>query len=80
LDGDKIADCRIVLGSVAPIPWRAKGAEEMAVGMKNEPEAWAAIAKRALEGAEPLSENAYKVPLTEGLIEKAFRHLSMEDA
>ncbi len=79
LDGDKIAECRIVLGGVAPTPWRASAAEELAVGMKNEPEAWASIAKRALEGAEPLSENAYKVPLTEGLIEKAFRRLSMED-
>jgi xanthine dehydrogenase YagS FAD-binding subunit len=80
MDGDKIAECRIVLGSVAPIPWRATAAEALAVGMKDEPSAWASIAKRALEGAEPLSENAYKVPLTEGLIEKAFRRLSMEDA
>ena len=79
LEGDKIAECRIVLGSVAPIPWQAEAAEELAVGMKNDEETWAAVAKRALQGAEPLSENAYKVPLTEGLIEKAFRRLSMED-
>ena len=80
LDGDKIAECRIVLGSVAPIPWRAEAAERHAVGMKDEPASWASIAKVALDGAEPLSENGYKIPLTQGLIEKAFKRLSMEDA
>jgi len=80
LRGDEIAECRIVLGSVAPTPWRAQAAEELAVGMKNGPKAWASIAERALEGAEPLSENAYKIPLTAGLVEKAFKRLSTEDS
>jgi len=78
--GGEIAECRIVLGSVAPVPWRARSAEEMAVGLKDNPTTWAEVAQQALEGAEPLSENGYKVPLTRGLIEKAFRRLAMEDA
>jgi len=78
LDGDKIAECRIVLGSVAPIPWHAESAEQHAIGLKDEPDSWSSIAAVALEGAEPLSENGYKVPLTKGLIEKAFKRLSME--
>jgi len=78
MKGGRIAECRLVLGSVAPIPWRARAAEELAVGRRSDPETWAAVAEAALEGAEPLSENAYKVPLTKGLIEKAMRRLSEE--
>ena len=78
LDGDKIAECRIVLGSVAPIPWRAVAAESLAIGMRNTSKTWSAVSEKALDGAEPLSENGYKIPLTRGLIEKAFRRLSQE--
>ena len=80
MSGGKIAECRIVLGSVAPIPWRARAAEEVAVGRTDNPTTWAEVAEAALHGAEPLSENGYKVPLTKGLIEKAFRRLAMEDS
>ena len=38
------------------------------------------VAEAALEGAEPLSENGYKVPLTKGLIEKAMRKLALEES
>ena len=50
------------------------------MGRRNDAETWAAVAEAALEGAEPLSENGYKVPLTKGLIEKAMRRLALEDA
>ena len=80
VEGDRIAELRLVLGSVAPVPWRCRGAEALAVGRRNDAETWAAVAEAALEGAEPLSENGYKVPLTKGLIEKAMRRLALEDA
>ena len=80
MEGDTIAECRLVLGSVAPIPWRCEAAEQLAVGRKNDEATWAAVAEAALEGAEPLSENGYKVPLTKGLIEKAMRKLAMEES
>jgi xanthine dehydrogenase YagS FAD-binding subunit len=80
VEGDRIAELRLVLGSVAPVPWRCRGAEALAVGRRNDEETWAAVAEAALEGAQPLSENGYKVPLTKGLIEKAMRRLALEDA
>ena len=78
VQGGVIKDCRLVLGGVAPTPWRCSAAEELAVGRKNNEETWALVAEAALVGAEPLSENAYKVPLTKGLIEKAMRKLAGE--
>ena len=79
VEGGRITECRMVLGSVAPVPWQPERAEQEAIGMKDEPESWAKIAAVAMEGAEPLSENGYKVPLTKGLIEKAFKRLREED-
>jgi xanthine dehydrogenase YagS FAD-binding subunit len=79
VSGGVISECRLVLGGVAPTPWRCLGAEQLAVGRANNEETWAAVAEAALEGAEPLSENGYKIPLTKGLIEKAMRKLAVED-
>lgn len=62
---------RIVLGAVAPGPWRAKEAEA-ALG-DGVPDA-AAIAKAAdlaVKGAKPLSENAYKVKLARVAVTRA---------
>ena len=79
VSGGVISECRLVLGSVAPTPWRCSAAEKLAVGRANDEETWAAVAEAALEGAEPLSENGYKIPLTKGLIEKAMRKLAGEE-
>lgn len=75
LDGDMVTGGRLVLGGVAPRPWRAKRAE---LELRNKPLAGIEIEKLgdlALQGAAPLAENGYKVPLTKGLITRAIRHL-----
>jgi len=76
MDGERIEAARLVLGAVAPIPWRAEAAEEFLAGKDSTPKVWREAAKLALEGAEPLEQNGYKVPLTEGLIQKALRALT----
>ncbi len=78
LDMEKgvVRSASIVLGGVAPKPWRARAAEALLVGKRMDEVDELAVAKAALEGAEPLSDNAYKVPLTEGLVRRAFRSLS----
>jgi xanthine dehydrogenase YagS FAD-binding subunit len=76
LEGGTIKDARLVLGAVAPIPWRCTKAEQALVGRKVDAETCALAGKLALEGAEPLSHNAYKIPLTQGLITKALRALA----
>ncbi len=76
IEGDTIAEARMVLGAVAPIPWRAGEAESFLAGKPNTHATWKEAAEIALAQAEPLEHNGYKVPLTKGLIQKALRELS----
>ena len=66
-----VAQCRIVLGGVAPIPWRASKAEQFLVGKTLAGDVLQEAAKLALDGAAPLEKNAYKVPLTQTLVRRA---------
>jgi xanthine dehydrogenase YagS FAD-binding subunit len=76
VEGGVIKDARLVLGGVAPIPWRCTKAEKALVGRKIDDETCTAAGKLALEGAQPLTYNAYKVPLAQGLITKALRSMA----
>jgi xanthine dehydrogenase YagS FAD-binding subunit len=62
---------RIVLGGVAPIPWRVPEAEKYLVGKALSPDLLAETGKIALAEAKPLEKNAYKVPLTQTLVRRA---------
>lgn len=66
-----IRDARVVLGGVAPAPWRSADAEAALKGKTYSPEVANAAAEAALKGAKPLSRNAYKVPLTKVLVRRA---------
>lgn len=66
-----VSEARIVLGGVAPIPWRVPRAEAALVGKAMNNDVLMNVAKVALEGAEPLARNAYKVPLTQTLVRRA---------
>jgi xanthine dehydrogenase YagS FAD-binding subunit len=61
----------IVLGAAAPTPWRAKAAEAALVGKTFGPDAIALAAKAAMQGATPLSQNAYRVGLFEVVVRRA---------
>ncbi len=69
--GKRVRQARIVLGGVAPVPWRVPKAEEFLKGKALDAGALAGAARLALEGAEPLAKNAYKVPLTQTLVRRA---------
>lgn len=75
-DGDKIESARLVLGGVAPVPWRCARTEKLIGGQSMERATWERAAADALRDAEPLAHNGYKVPLTRGLILKALRALA----
>jgi xanthine dehydrogenase YagS FAD-binding subunit len=62
---------RIVLGGVAPIPWRVPMAEKYLVGKTLNANILAEAGKLALAEAAPLEKNAYKVPLTQTLVRRA---------
>jgi len=61
---------RIVLGGVAPIPWRVPEVEKMLIGQRVTPELAAKIGEAALAGATPLAKNKYKVPLTKEIVRR----------
>jgi len=70
-DSRTVKDARIVLGGVAPIPWRVPAAEKFVIGKNLTPEVLAETAKIALAEARPLEKNAYKVPLAQTLVRRA---------
>jgi xanthine dehydrogenase YagS FAD-binding subunit len=73
-DGGYVEGARIVLGGVAPIPWRVPAAERaLADGA-----APARVAEIALEGAAPLRQNRYKIALARALVERALTSLQAE--
>lgn len=66
-----VKEVRVVLGGVAPKPWRSEAAEAVLTGKKLTPDLANQAAEAALKSAEPLSKNAYKVPLTKVLVRRA---------
>jgi len=67
------ADARIVIGAVAPGPFRARTAEQALIGREINDTVAAQAAEVALEGARPLEKNAYKIDLAKALVKRAIR-------
>jgi xanthine dehydrogenase YagS FAD-binding subunit len=69
-------EVRLVLGGVAPRPWRVNSSveEDVASGGLDE-DTVAILAERALYDARPLSGNGYKVELAASLLRDAMREL-----
>jgi xanthine dehydrogenase YagS FAD-binding subunit len=67
----KIQSARIVMGSVAPVPWRSLEAERVLNERLIDEDAAREAAEAALKGATPLSGNAYKVKLARVAVKRA---------
>jgi xanthine dehydrogenase YagS FAD-binding subunit len=63
-----IRDVRIGLGAVAPKPWRAALAEAALIGQRATIENFEEAIAAELAQAQPLRDNAYKVPLTQRVV------------
>jgi len=70
-EGGRVKRARLVLGGVAPRPWRVPAAEKLLEGRALDAAALAAAGEAAVAGAEALGQNDYKIPLTKGLIARA---------
>ena len=71
MKGDRVERARVVLSGVAPMPWRAKASEAALVGNDLDAKTIRRAAVAAVEGADPMTDNAYKVALTRGVVEDA---------
>src|SRR5262245_2487995 len=67
---------RVVLGGVAPIPWRLPEVEKLLAGQRITPALAQKAGEVAVAGARPLSQNAYKVPLTKNLVKRTISELA----
>ncbi len=75
VSGKTFKDIRIVLGGIAPIPWRLQKAEEALKGKKLSEEAVRVAAREALQDAKPLEENGYKRDLVEVILARTVMSL-----
>jgi xanthine dehydrogenase YagS FAD-binding subunit len=75
LKNNIVADSRIVFGGIAPFPIRRTKAETALKG-KTVKDAMDAVCKAAIEGAQPLGHNGYKMDAAKGILEEALSYLA----
>jgi xanthine dehydrogenase YagS FAD-binding subunit len=68
--GGVVRNAHVVMGGVAPVPWRAAKAEEFLRGKRLDEVTAKQAGEIALEGANPLKDNAYKVKLAQDLVQR----------
>jgi xanthine dehydrogenase YagS FAD-binding subunit len=69
--GGTVESARVVLGAVAPVPWRSLPAEQMLKGKRiDEAVAWQA-AEAAMADAKPMTHNGYKVQVAKTALRRA---------
>ncbi len=76
MEGEAIADARVVLGSAAPGPWRARIGESVMNGSKISEKLFRAAAEESMVDAEPLAKNGYKVAIFKTIIYRTLCRLT----
>jgi xanthine dehydrogenase YagS FAD-binding subunit len=71
--GDTIGDARLVVNAVAATPRRLKNVEAAIVGRPRNEETATMAGDMAVQGAQTLRHNGYKVPLMRNLVKRAIR-------
>jgi len=66
--GGVVRDVRLALGAVAPVPWRARRAEQLLAGRPATAEWFGRAADAELAAAAPLRDNAFKVTLVRNIV------------
>ncbi len=75
-EGDVVRDPRVVLGGVAPAPWRSTEAESAIDGRTLDEDVARAAAEAATRDAAPLAHNGFKVPLLRGALRASLLRLA----
>jgi xanthine dehydrogenase YagS FAD-binding subunit len=71
MNGQTIRGARVVMGAVAPVPWRSSAAEAALAGKQVSEQVAMAAADAAVTGAKPMTQNAYKVQLARTAVKRA---------
>ena len=71
-----VDNARVVFSGVAPVPWRSNAAERVITGQRLTPEVIRLAGEAAVEGAQPMTHNQYKVPMMQALLERELAALA----
>ncbi|HYM26442.1 MAG TPA: FAD binding domain-containing protein [Vicinamibacterales bacterium] len=71
MNGARVNSARVVLGAVAPVPWRSKPAEAALAGKTLDEAAADAAGQAAVTEAKPMSGNEYKVQIAKIAVKRA---------
>jgi xanthine dehydrogenase YagS FAD-binding subunit len=74
-----VRDVRIAFGGVAHVPWRARKAEAVLRGAAATEEVFRQAADAELVDAQPLRDNAFKVPLARNILVRTLLDLIQEE-
>jgi xanthine dehydrogenase YagS FAD-binding subunit len=73
LSGGKIDQARVVVNAVAAHPMRLRNVEAALAGKTQSEETASMAGDMAVQGAQPLAHNGYKIPLMRNLVKRAIR-------
>jgi xanthine dehydrogenase YagS FAD-binding subunit len=73
MSGSTIGDARIVVNAVSARPMRLQNVEAFVRGKARDEATAEAAGEMAVQGAVPLTHNAYKIPLMKALVKRAIR-------
>jgi len=76
VDAGVVRGVRLALGAVAPVPWRARRAEAALAGQPASEAAFRLAADAELAAAEPLRDNAFKIPLVRNIVIRELSRLA----
>ncbi len=75
-ESERVRDARVIVGGVAPVPWREVEVENMLRGTRLDLQTAARASAEVLREAHPLAHNAYKVRLARALVKRALTQVS----
>ncbi|MBM3225431.1 MAG: hypothetical protein FJZ47_16740 [Candidatus Tectomicrobia bacterium] len=76
MDGARIRTADVVLGGVAPMPWRLTEVEQFLCGQSLSATVAGQAGALAVVHAQPLAKNGHKVPMTSAAVERALLRLT----
>ena len=71
MNGRTVRGARVVMGAVAPIPWRVEAAERVLAGKAITEQVAMEAADAAVQGAKAMTQNAYKIQIARTAVKRA---------